>query len=94
MVQSARKDTVSADEARHIAEEAVARPTALPQGRRAPFDDRPDQGGSQAYIRSQAWTSVRSKYDDGGFSSGNTDEMSRPIVVTACMSSSSKSWEP
>jgi hypothetical protein len=29
MVQSARKDTVFADEARHIAEEAVARPTAL-----------------------------------------------------------------
>src|SRR5271154_2428766 len=31
---------------------------------------------SQAYIRSQvhaAWTVVRSKYDDGGFSGGNTD---------------------
>ena len=31
---------------------------------------------SQAYIRSQAhagWTLVRSKYDDGGFSGGNTD---------------------
>jgi len=31
---------------------------------------------SQAYIRSQmhaGWTMVRSKYDDGGFSSGNTD---------------------
>jgi DNA invertase Pin-like site-specific DNA recombinase len=31
---------------------------------------------SQAYIRSQAhagWTMVRSKYDDGGFSGGNTD---------------------
>src|ERR1700751_1348439 len=31
---------------------------------------------SQAYIRSQAhagWTMVRAKYDDGGFSGGNTD---------------------
>ena len=31
---------------------------------------------SQAYIRSQqhaGWTMVRSKYDDGGFSGGNTD---------------------
>ena len=31
---------------------------------------------SQAYIRSQAhagWTLVRFKYDDGGFSGGNTD---------------------
>jgi site-specific DNA recombinase len=31
---------------------------------------------SQAYIRSQAhagWTLVRGKYDDGGFSGGNTD---------------------
>src|SRR4051812_3778599 len=31
---------------------------------------------SQAYIRSQAhagWTPIRSKYDDGGFSGGNTD---------------------
>ncbi len=31
---------------------------------------------SQAYIRSQqnaGWTLVRSKYDDGGFSGGNTD---------------------
>ena len=31
---------------------------------------------SQAYIRSQThagWTLVRSKYDDGGFSGGNTD---------------------
>src|SRR3954469_17206255 len=31
---------------------------------------------SQSYIRSQAhagWTPVRSKYDDGGFSGGNTD---------------------
>jgi site-specific DNA recombinase len=31
---------------------------------------------SQAYIRSQAhagWTAVRTKYDDGGFSGGNTD---------------------
>ena len=31
---------------------------------------------SQAYIRSQAhagWTLVRAKYDDGGFSGGNTD---------------------
>ena len=31
---------------------------------------------SQAYIRSQAhagWTLVRSNYDDGGFSGGNTD---------------------
>src|ERR1700760_2444655 len=31
---------------------------------------------SQAYIRSQAhagWTLLRSKYDDGGFSGGNTD---------------------
>jgi len=31
---------------------------------------------SQAYIRSQAhagWTLIRSKYDDGGFSGGNTD---------------------
>ena len=31
---------------------------------------------SQAYIRSQAhagWTLVRDKYDDGGFSGGNTD---------------------
>src|SRR5215211_3793729 len=31
---------------------------------------------SQAYIRSQAhagWTMLRSKYDDGGFSGGNTD---------------------
>src|SRR5262249_2452341 len=31
---------------------------------------------SQAYVRSQAhagWTLVRSKYDDGGFSGGNTD---------------------
>jgi len=31
---------------------------------------------SQAYIRSQTpagWTMVRSKYDDGGFSGGNTD---------------------
>src|SRR6185503_20077523 len=31
---------------------------------------------SQSYIRSQAhdgWTSIRSKYDDGGFSGGNTD---------------------
>jgi DNA invertase Pin-like site-specific DNA recombinase len=33
-------------------------------------------GASQAYIRSQqhaGWTMVRSKYDDGGFSGGNTD---------------------
>src|SRR5438552_11196354 len=31
---------------------------------------------SQAYIRSQAhagWTMLRAKYDDGGFSGGNTD---------------------
>jgi site-specific DNA recombinase len=31
---------------------------------------------SQAYIRSQAhagWTLLRAKYDDGGFSGGNTD---------------------
>src|SRR4051812_21104075 len=31
---------------------------------------------SQAYIRSQAhagWTLLRNKYDDGGFSGGNTD---------------------
>jgi DNA invertase Pin-like site-specific DNA recombinase len=31
---------------------------------------------SQAYIRSQAhagWTPLRAKYDDGGFSGGNTD---------------------
>src|SRR5260370_31823393 len=31
---------------------------------------------SQAYIRSQAhagWTLLRGKYDDGGFSGGNTD---------------------
>ena len=31
---------------------------------------------SQAYIRSQAhagWTPLRTKYDDGGFSGGNTD---------------------
>ena len=31
---------------------------------------------SQAYIRSQAhagWTLIRSKFDDGGFSGGNTD---------------------
>jgi DNA invertase Pin-like site-specific DNA recombinase len=31
---------------------------------------------SQSYIRSQAhagWTMLRSKYDDGGFSGGNTD---------------------
>jgi Resolvase, N terminal domain len=31
---------------------------------------------SQAYIRSQqhaGWTMVRAKYDDGGFSGGNTD---------------------
>ena len=31
---------------------------------------------SQAYIRSQqhaGWTMVRSKYDEGGFSGGNTD---------------------
>src|SRR6202050_3150714 len=30
----------------------------------------------QAYIRSQAhagWTALRAKYDDGGFSGGNTD---------------------
>ncbi|MGE3160061.1 MAG: recombinase family protein [Xanthobacteraceae bacterium] len=34
------------------------------------------QDASQAYIRSQqhsGWTVVRSKYDDGGFSGGNTD---------------------
>ncbi len=33
---------------------------------------------SQAYIRSQAhagWTLVRTKYDDGGFSGGNTDRL-------------------
>src|SRR5262249_31717224 len=33
-------------------------------------------GASQAYIRSQAhagWTLLRGKYDDGGFSGGNTD---------------------
>src|SRR5580704_9519178 len=32
---------------------------------------------SQAYIRSQAhagWMLVRTKYDDGGFSGGNTDQ--------------------
>jgi site-specific DNA recombinase len=31
---------------------------------------------AQAYIRSQAhasWTLLRAKYDDGGFSGGNTD---------------------
>jgi DNA invertase Pin-like site-specific DNA recombinase len=31
---------------------------------------------SQAYVRSQAhagWTLLRAKYDDGGFSGGNTD---------------------
>jgi DNA invertase Pin-like site-specific DNA recombinase len=31
---------------------------------------------SQAYVRSQAhagWTMLRAKYDDGGFSGGNTD---------------------
>jgi site-specific DNA recombinase len=33
-------------------------------------------GASQAYIRSQvhaAWMLLRTKYDDGGFSGGNTD---------------------
>src|SRR5215510_13017364 len=39
-----------------------------------PYDAQYDT--SQAYIRSQqhaGWTMVRSKYDDGGFSGGNTD---------------------
>jgi hypothetical protein len=36
---------------------------------------------SQAYIRSQAhagWTLLRGKYDDGGFSGGNTDRPQGP----------------
>jgi site-specific DNA recombinase len=39
---------------------------------------------SQAYIRSQAhadWTLLRAKYDDGGFSGGNTD---RPAPALPC----------
>ena len=35
---------------------------------------------AQAYIRSQAhagWTLLRAKYDDGGFSGGNTDSSAR-----------------
>ena len=39
---------------------------------------------SQAYIRSQAhagWTLIRSKYDDGGFSGGNTDRPALQLLL-------------
>ena len=39
---------------------------------------------SQAYIRSQAhagWALIRSKYDDGGFSGGNTDRPALQLLL-------------
>src|SRR6202140_2921326 len=47
------------------------------QGLEQDFNSLPAQyDAPQAYIRSQAhagWTPLRGKYDDGGFSGGNTD---------------------
>jgi site-specific DNA recombinase len=55
---------------------------------------------SQAYIRSQAhagWTLLRTKYDDGGFSGGNTDRRHckgswRTFEPARSMSSWSTRW--